>query len=72
MNVFVWIILDIQSKYNDYEFIGSTITVMSPDGKPIQVNASSLQAAAAQNTIGRYSMLRQKDVYLKPRIGSKN
>ena len=25
---------------------------MSPEGKPIQVNASALQAAGAQNTIG--------------------
>ena len=25
---------------------------MSPDGKPIQVNASTLQAAAAQNAVG--------------------
>ena len=28
------------------------VTVMSPEGKPIQVNASALQAAGAQNTIG--------------------
>ena len=26
---------------------------MSPEGKPIQVNANDLQAAAAQNTVGR-------------------
>ena len=25
---------------------------MSPEGKPIQVNASALQAAAGQNTMG--------------------
>ena len=25
---------------------------MSPDGKPVQVNASALQAAGAQNTMG--------------------
>ena len=25
---------------------------MSPEGKPIQVNASALQAASAQNTMG--------------------
>ena len=40
-----------------YEFdiliLGNTVTVMSPEGKPIQVNASALQAAAAQNTVGR-------------------
>jgi hypothetical protein len=28
------------------------VTVMSPDGKPIQVDASALQAAGAQNAIG--------------------
>ena len=30
---------------------------MSPDGKPIQVNASSLQAATAQNTMGMLIIL---------------
>ena len=35
------------------EFIGNTVTVMSPDGKPIQVNASALQAASAQNAVGQ-------------------
>ena len=29
---------------------------MSPDGKPIQVNASALQAAAAQNPLGTLYM----------------
>ena len=28
------------------------VTVISPEGKPIQVNAGALQAAGAQNTIG--------------------
>ena len=28
------------------------VTVMSPDGKPIQVNASALQAAGSQNNTG--------------------
>ena len=28
------------------------VTVMSPDGKPIQVNASALQSAGSQNNIG--------------------
>ena len=27
---------------------------MSPDGKPIQVNANVLQAAAAQNAVGKF------------------
>ena len=25
---------------------------MSPDGKPVQINSSALQAAAAQNAVG--------------------
>ena len=29
---------------------------MSPEGKPIQVNASALQAASAQNTMGMLKM----------------
>ena len=32
--------------------LGGTVTVMSPDGKPIQVSASALQAASAQNAAG--------------------
>ena len=32
--------------------LGNTVTVMSPDGKPIQVNANALQAAGAQNPMG--------------------
>lgn len=32
--------------------LGNMVTVMSPDGNPIQVNASALQAAAVQNTVG--------------------
>ena len=31
---------------------GNTVTVMSPEGKPIQMNAMALQAAAAQNAAG--------------------
>ena len=27
---------------------------MSPDGKPVQINSSALQAAAAQNAVGRW------------------
>ena len=30
-----------------------TVTVMSPEGKPIQINANALQASAAQNSVGR-------------------
>ena len=35
------------------EFVGSTVTVMSPEGQPIQVNPSALQSVAAQASIGR-------------------
>ena len=30
------------------------VTVMSPEGKPIQVSASSLQSAGVQNQMGIY------------------
>ena len=33
---------------------------MSPEGKPIQVNASALQAAAAQNAVGMYQIINFK------------
>ena len=32
--------------------LGNMVTIMSPEGKPIQVNASALQAAAGQNAMG--------------------
>ena len=32
--------------------LGNMVTIMSPEGKPIQVNASALQAASAQNSMG--------------------
>ena len=34
-------------------FLGNTVTVMSPDGKPIQVNPMALQAAATQNAVAQ-------------------
>ena len=34
------------------------VTIMSPEGKPIQVNASALQAAAGQNTMGMLKDMR--------------
>ena len=33
------------------------VTIMSPEGKPIQVNASALQAASAQNSMGMCKLL---------------
>ena len=43
----------INSKYVFNKLLGNTITIMSPEGKPIQVNAAALQAAAAQNAVGQ-------------------
>ena len=40
--------------------LGNTVTVMSPEGKPIQINASSLQTAEAQNAMGMLIILRIK------------
>ena len=53
------------------EFIGSTVTVMSPEGKPIQVNPSALQSAAAQAAIGRSTKISQNVELLKTRIANK-
>lgn len=33
--------------------LGNTVTVMDPDGIPIQVNASALQLEGAQNQMGK-------------------
>ena len=41
-----------QSEGELSNILGNMVTVMSPDGKPIQVDASALQAAGAQNAIG--------------------
>ena len=37
--------------------LGSTVTVMSPDGTPIQVNTAALQAASIPNSMGTLSFL---------------
>ena len=37
---------------------------MSPEGKPIQVNASALQAASAQNTMGMLKLLTDDETKL--------
>ena len=37
---------------NEQFISGNTVTVMSPEGKPIQMNAMALQMAAAQNAAG--------------------
>ena len=41
--------------------LGNMVTIMSPEGKPIQVNASALQAASAQNTMGMSKLLTEND-----------
>ena len=35
------------------------VTIMSPEGKPIQVNAGALQAAAAQNVAGMLILIKE-------------
>ena len=34
--------------------LGDMVTIMSPEGKPIQVAASSLQMGGVQNSTGTY------------------
>ena len=38
-----------------YYWSGDMVTIMSPEGKPIQVSASSLQTAGVQNQNGIYN-----------------
>ena len=38
--------------FKEKYFSGNVVTVMSPEGQPIQMNAMALQAAAAQNATG--------------------
>ena len=43
-----------QSKYQTInKFLGETVTVMSSDGKPVQLNPTTLHVAAAQNAVGQ-------------------
>ena len=35
------------------KFVGSNVTVMNHEGKPIQVNTVALQSVAAQASLGR-------------------
>ena len=49
----------INSKYVFPELLGNTVTIMSPEGKPIQVNAGALQAAAAQNAAGMLELIKE-------------
>ena len=59
--VFVIVWFAFFSKQNSLQkinyFVGNTVTVMSPEGKPIQVNAGALQAAAAQNVAGMLDII---------------
>ena len=41
--------------------LGNTVTVMSPDGKPIQVDSSTLQSLASDSTSGMLSYVRYND-----------
>ena len=47
------------------------ITVMSPDGKPMQVAASALQAGGAEHLGGRIENAKLKNITKFPRIVNK-
>ena len=53
------------------KFIGCTVTVMSPEGNPVQVNPSLLQSVAAQTAIGRSTKISQNAELLDTRIADK-
>ena len=46
------------------------VTIMSPDGKPIQVSASSLQTAGVQNQTGKHDS--KKETKNCPKIVNKS
>ena len=48
--------------------IGGMITVMSPDGKPMQVAANALQAGGAGQLGGRISITKLFEIAKLPRI----
>ena len=47
-----WIPFDVHLAIKEQFISGNTVTVMSPEGKQIQMNAMALQTAAAQNAAG--------------------
>ena len=51
-----------------YVYIGGMITVMSPEGKPMQVAANALQAGGAGQLAGRISITKLLEIAKLPRI----
>ena len=47
---------------------GGMVTVMSPDGKPIQVAANAVQMLGAQNSLGRTQLTKLIEILRLPRI----
>ena len=41
--------------------LGNTVTIMTPDGTPIQVDSSTLQSLASDSTSGMLSYVRYND-----------
>ena len=59
---------------NFNQIIGNLVTILSPEGKPIQVDANALQAAGVQNGIGMNDSMNKQNVLKtkqKPRIVNK-
>ena len=59
---------------NFNQIIGNLVTILSPEGKPIQVDANALQAAGVQNGIGMKDSMNKQNVLKtkqKPRIVNK-
>ena len=48
------------------------VTVMSPDGKPIQVASNALQIAGAQHSVGRNQIAILIEILRLPRIVNKS
>ena len=52
--------------------IGGLVTVMSPDGKPIQVAANALQTGGAQQSVGRIQITTLIEILTSLRIVNKS
>ena len=52
--------------------IGGMVTVMSPDGKPIQVAANAAQMLGTQNSLGRTQLTKMLELLRLPRIVNKS
>ena len=57
-----WFKKEFKINPNFNHIIGNLVTILSPEGKPIQVDANALQAAGVQNGIGMKESIYKQSV----------